>query len=589
MNALRRFAFPAFALVMLVLPALPVPDFWITQSNYIGLYALVALGLVLLTGVAGLTSFGQAAFVGVGAYTAAFLAVKLSASPWLALLLGVGLAMAAALVLGAITLRMSGHYLPLATIAWGLALYYTMGNMEFLGKYDGILNIPTLKVFGYDLGTGRGLHVMIWVFALLAALAATHLLDSRPGRAIRSLKSGATMAEAMGISTFKAKLTVFVIAAVLAALSGWLFAFFQRTVSPSPFGINKGIEYLFMAVLGGVGHVWGAFLGAGVVKVIEDQLQVLLPQLIGTSGNFETIVFGVILVITLKYAPEGLWSFVSRWLPRADRVRDWDGAPPLPARDKPAAGEPLLQVQAVRKEFGGLVAVNDISFDIRAGDIVGLIGPNGAGKSTTFNLITGVLSLTSGQVRYRGEDIGGLPSREIARRGISRTFQHVKMIPEMTVLENVALGGYLRGKAGTLRAMLRLDRAEERGLFAEAERQLARIGMADRMHELAGNLALGPQRLMEIARALCSDPALLLLDEPAAGLRHKEKQALADVLRQLKAEGMSLLLVEHDMEFVMGLTDRIVVMEFGTHLMEGTPAEVQASPKVRAAYLGTEH
>lgn len=589
MAALRKFAFPAFALLMLVLPALPVPEFWITQSNYIGLYALVALGLVLLTGVAGLTSFGQAAFVGVGAYTAAFLAVKLSASPWIALLLGIGLAMAAALVLGAITLRMSGHYLPLATIAWGLALYYTMGNMEFLGKYDGILNIPTLKIFGYDLGTGRGLHVLIWAFALVAALACVHLLDSRPGRAIRSLKSGATMAEAMGISTFRAKLTVFVIAAVLAAISGWLFAFFQRTVSPSPFGINKGIEYLFMAVLGGVGHVWGAFLGAGVVRIVEDQLQVLLPRLIGTSGNFETIVFGVILVIVLKYAPEGLWSFVSRWLPRADRVRDWDGAAPLPARDKPAPGEPLLQVQAVRKEFGGLVAVNDISFDIRAGDIVGLIGPNGAGKSTTFNLITGVLGLTSGQVRYRGEAIGGLPSREIARRGISRTFQHVKMIPEMTVLENVALGGYLRGKAGTVRAMLRLDREEERGLFAEAERQLARIGMADRMHELAGNLALGPQRLMEIARALCSDPALLLLDEPAAGLRHKEKQALADVLRQLKAEGMSLLLVEHDMEFVMGLTDRIVVMEFGTHLMEGTPAEVQASPKVRAAYLGTEH
>ncbi|MEJ5991772.1 branched-chain amino acid ABC transporter ATP-binding protein/permease [Ramlibacter sp. PS3R-8] len=589
MRTLQRFAFPAFALLMLLLPALPVPDFWITQSNYVGLYALVALGLVLLTGVAGLTSFGQAAFVGIGAYTAAFLAVKMSASPWLALLLGVGIAMAAALLLGAITLRMSGHYLPLATIAWGLALYYTMGNMEFLGKYDGILNIPTLKVFGYDLGTGRGLHVMIWAFALLAALASMNLLDSRPGRAIRSLKSGATMAEAMGISTFKSKLTVFVMAAVLAAVSGWLFAFFQRTVSPSPFGINKGIEYLFMAVLGGVGHVWGAFIGAGVVKIIEDQLQVLLPRLIGTSGNFETIVFGVILVIVLKYAPEGLWSFVTRWLPRADRVRDWEAAPPLPARDKPAPGEPLLQVQAVRKEFGGLVAVNDISFEIRAGDIVGLIGPNGAGKSTTFNLITGVLSLTAGQVRYRGEDIGGLPSRQIARRGISRTFQHVKMIPEMTVLENVALGGYLRGKSGTVRAILRLDRAEERGLFAEAERQLARIGMADRMHELAGNLALGPQRLMEIARALCSDPALLLLDEPAAGLRHKEKQALADVLRQLKTEGMSLLLVEHDMEFVMGLTDRIVVMEFGTHLMEGTPAQVQASPKVRAAYLGTEH
>jgi branched-chain amino acid transport system permease protein len=200
-----------------------------------------------------------------------------------------------------------------------------------------------------------------------------------------------------------------------------------------------------------------------------------------------------------------------------------------------------------------------------------------------------VLSLTSGEVNFRGRNVAGLPSREIARLGMSRTFQHVKMIPEMTVLENVALGGYLRSSSGSARAMLRLDRAEERQLFAEAERQLARVGMADKLHEQAGNLALGPQRLMEIARALATDPSLLLLDEPAAGLRLKEKQALADVLRQLKGEGLSILLVEHDMDFVMGLVDHIVVMEFGTKLIAGTPAEVQASPEVRAAYLGTEH
>ncbi|MGA1327472.1 MAG: ABC transporter permease subunit [Rubrivivax sp.] len=589
MSSVRRWGFPAFAALMLLLPLLPVPDFWITQSIYIGLYAMVALGLVLLTGVAGLTSFGQAAFVGVGAYTAAFLAVKVGVAPGWTLLIGVALAVAAALLLGALTLRMSGHYLPLATIAWGLALNYTMANMEWLGKYDGLLGIPTLKLAGLDLGSGRLLHPLVWAIALLAALAVIRLLDSRPGRAIRALKSGATMAEAMGISTFRYKLTAFVIAALLAAVSGWLFAHFQRSVSPSPFGIHKGIEYLFMAVLGGVGQVWGAFLGAAVVRVVEDELQVLLPQLIGTSGNFEIIVFGIVLVAVLKFAPDGLWSIAGRWARPRARPRDWGGAAPLPARDKPAPGELLLDVQAVRKEFGGLVAVNDVSFQVRAGDIFGLIGPNGAGKSTTFNLVSGLLPLTRGAVHFRGQPVSGLPSREIARRGLSRTFQHVKMIPDMTVLENVALGGHLRGRNGSVRAMLRLDRDEERRLFAEAERQLQRIGMADRMHELAGNLALGPQRLMEIARALCSDPALLLLDEPAAGLRHKEKRALAEVLRQLKAEGLSILLVEHDMEFVMGLTDRIVVMEFGTRLMEGTPAEVQASPAVRAAYLGTEH
>ena len=587
----RKFWLPLYAVLMLAVPLLPVPEFWVTQLNYIGLYAIVSLGLVLLTGVAGLTSFGQAAFVGVGAYTTAYLSMTtvLGLSPWLGLIAGLAITLVLALVIGALTLRMSGHYLPLATICWGLALYYTMSNMEFLGKYDGILGVPALNFFGISLAGAREIYFLIWLVALAAAVGVTRLLDSRPGRAIRALKSGSTMAEAMGISTLRYKLTAFVLAAILAAMSGWLFAHLQRTVNPSPFSLGKGIEYLFMAVLGGVGHVWGAFAGAAVVKLVEDELQVLLPKLIGTSGNFEIIVFGLILVLVLKYAPEGLWSFVQRWLPAPKRVRDWEGVSALPTRSKPEPGSLLLDVKAVRKQFGGLVAVNDVSFTIRAGDIMGLIGPNGAGKSTTFNLVSGVLSLTSGEVVFRGRNVAGMASRAIARLGMSRTFQHVKMIPEMTVLENVALGGYLRSSSGVAKAMLRLDRDEERRLFAEAEKQLARIGMAGQMHELAGNLALGPQRLMEIARALCTDPSLLLLDEPAAGLRLKEKQALAEVLRQLKAEGLSILLVEHDMDFVMGLVDHIVVMEFGTRLIAGTPAEVQASPVVRAAYLGTEH
>ncbi|MEK8045195.1 branched-chain amino acid ABC transporter ATP-binding protein/permease [Ideonella margarita] len=589
MRNLSKFILPLLCAAMLLVPALPVPEFWITQLNYIGLYALVALGLVVLTGVAGLTSFGQAAFVGVGAYTTAWLTTAMQVSPWLALLVGVALAVLVALVLGVLTLRMSGHYLPLATICWGLALNYTMANMEFLGKYDGILGVPALSIGDMSLASGRSMYVLIWVTALGAAIAVMHLLDSRPGRAIRALKNGTTMAEAMGISTFRYKMVAFVLAAVLAALSGWLFAHFQRTVNPSPFSLAKGIEFLFMAVVGGVGHVWGAFTGAAVVKLLEDQLQVILPALIGSSGNFETIVFGLVLIGVLKYVPDGLWTFVKRLLPAQQRERDWVGAAPLPSRSKPVAGEVLLDVNKVRKQFGGLVAVNDISFTIRAGDIMGLIGPNGAGKSTTFNLVSGVLGLTSGQVNFRGRNVAGWSSRQIAQAGMSRTFQHVKMIPEMTVLENVALGGYLRTSSGTLKAMLRLDREEERRLFAEAEAQLQRIGMADKLHELAGNLALGPQRLMEIARALCTDPSLLLLDEPAAGLRLKEKQALADVLRQLKSEGLSILLVEHDMDFVMGLVDHITVMEFGTKLISGTPAQVQASPEVRAAYLGTEH
>ena len=577
------------AVAIPLVAGLPLPDFWIVQLNYIGLYALVCLGLVLLTGVGGLTSFGQAAFVGIGAYTTAWFTLNMGLSPWLTLWIGLLITAVSALVIGAITLRMSGHYLPLATIAGGLSLYYLMGNLQVLGKYDGLQGLKSLSLGSIDIGQGRLFFVLTWAILLACAIALLNLLDSRPGRAIRSLKGGSQMAEAMGINTFRYKVTIFLIASLLACTGGWLLAHFQLTVNPSAFGLKMGIEYLFMAVVGGVGHVWGAIVGAGLIKLLDDYLQTALPALIGTSGSYEVIVFGIAMVLVLKYMPDGLWSMVAQRWPRAPRAMDWQNAADLPARSKPSRGESVLAVHKVRKQFGGLVAVNDISFDIAAGQIVGLIGPNGAGKSTTFNLVTGVLSKTSGQVRFRGQDISDLSSRLIARQGMARTFQHVKMIADMTVLENVALGAYTRSHSGVMASMLRINRSEEQSLMKEAQRQLERIGMGEYLHELAGNLAMGPQRLMEIARALCCDPALLLLDEPAAGLRHKEKQALIQVLRQLQSEGMSILLVEHDMDLVMEVCDHLVVMEFGTLLTQGTPAEIQASPAVRAAYLGTEH
>ncbi|MBA4264108.1 MAG: metal-dependent hydrolase [Comamonadaceae bacterium] len=589
MSTLQNKGLLVLAAAIPLIAVLPLPDFWIAQLNYIGMYSMTVMGLVLLTGVGGLTSFGQAAFVGIGAYTTAWLTLNTGISPWLTLFIGMGLTAGSALLVGLITLRMSGHYLPLATIAWGLSLYYLMGNLDALGKYDGLLGIKSLSIGDFDIGQGRAFFVLTWAILLCFAAALLHLLDSRAGRAIRSLKGGSQMAEAMGISTFRYKVTIFVLAALFASVAGWLLAHFQRTVNPSAFGLKMGIEYLFMAVVGGVGHVWGAIVGAGLIRILEDQLQVLLPRLMGTSGSYEVIVFGVALVMVLKYLPDGLWSLVGRHIPRRPRHVDWLHAAPLPEREKPQAGALVLDVRKARMEFGGLVAVNDISFQIHAGQIVGLIGPNGAGKSTTFNIITGVLPATRGEVMFRDANISGLHSRDIAKRGMARTFQHVKMIADMTVLENVALGAHARGSKGVLPAMLRANRAEEKQLFREAQRQLERVGMGEYLHEQAGNLAMGPQRLMEIARALCADPALLLLDEPAAGLRHKEKQALADVLRQLKNEGMSILLVEHDMDLVMQICDHLVVMEFGTLLTQGPPAQIQQDPKVRAAYLGTEH
>lgn len=570
----------------LVLGPLVLPAAVLTPLNYIGLHALVCLGLVLLAGMGGLVSFGQAAFVGLGAYTSAVLVTSLGWSPWMSLPAALLVSGASAWILGWLTISLSSHYLVLGTMAWSMSLYYLFGNVDGLGGYNGIGGVPPIHLDWLGLSNQQTFYVLIWLFNALAFLVVRNLLDSRMGRAIRSLKDP-TMAQAFGVWTTRLNVSIFVFAAMLAGLSGWLNAHYVTVVNPGPFGIGASIDYLFMAVVGGMSSLGGALLGPVVVELLRTVVRDLLPSITkGVGGSFEIMVFGVVVMLLLRGSGNGLMALFRRGAShRAGPVAP-SQADPYPRRPQLEKGSPLLEVRSLTKRFGGLTAVDSVEFDVTAGELLGVIGPNGAGKSSLFNLLTGVLAPTEGQVIFRGSPIAGLSPRHISALGISRSFQHVRIRPDMTVLENVALGAYGRGGPGLVESMLRLDRAEERRILFEAQKQLERVGLADMAGLPAGSLPLGQQRLVEIARSLAGDPILLLLDEPAAGLRLQEKLALGNLLRQLREEGVTMLLVEHDMDFVMNLVDRLVVLQYGKRIAMGTTLQVQGDPMVIEAYLG---
>jgi branched-chain amino acid transport system permease protein len=574
------------AIAFIVVAPFIFGSFTITLMNYIGIYAFAVLGLVLLTGVGGLTSFGQAAFVGIGAYATAWYTAVQGGSPWIGLLLALLLTGLVATVLGAATLRLGGHFLPLSTIAWGIAIFFLFGNIDAIGRYSGLSGIPALTIGPISLGGNLAMYCFIWGLLGIVMLLCRNLLDSRKGRAIRSLRGGIAMVESLAIDSFRMRLAIFVFAGTLAGLSGWLYAHMQRYVNPAPFDIRPSIELLLMALVGGAGHIAGAVVGAAVITLLKNTLQDVLPVFTRYSAQLEVVAFGVLFVVILQKARAGIVPMVNRYLPRPLSVLPAQ-VPPLARRARPiVSGLPVLTIQGATKRFGALAAVNDVSFEVKAGEVLGLIGPNGAGKSTLLNLITGTAKPNAGRIMFLDNDVTKLAPRHIAARGVARTFQHVKLRPNMTLLDNALLGTYSRTRSGFLAGAMRLDRNEEKSAQFEAFQQLKRVGLGEKAGELAGNLPLGQQRLLEVARALAADPVVVILDEPAAGLRSLEKQILSQLLRTLRNEGMTIVLVEHDMEFVMNLVDRIVVMDFGSKLAEGIPADIRAEPRVQEAYLG---
>ncbi|RZN36464.1 branched-chain amino acid ABC transporter ATP-binding protein/permease [Bradyrhizobium sp. Leo121] len=578
---------PFIAVAVAALASLVLPAYQVSVATYVMIASIVCTGLVLMTGIAGMVSFGQAAFVGLGAYTSACMSTQFGLSPWLGLAGATIGAAATAALIGVVTVRMSGHYLALATLCFGISFYFGIGNADAFGRFNGMTGIPPVTVGGFELRSERQAFGLVLVALVLSVAWCRRLLASRCGRVLRSLRTGSTIAETFGANAQRHRLLAFVAAAVVAALAGWLYAHVQRFINPTPFGLNASIDYLFMTVIGGSGQVWGALVGAGLVTVIKHELQDLLRPLFGATARFELLVFAALMIIVLHKARKGLWPFLQQVVASHMPPR----APVAPVtltsrRGRPDQGLPVLTAIGLRRMFGGLVAVDDVSFDVRSGEILGVLGPNGAGKSTLFNLISGGLQRSGGELSFLGAPLARVSARDMCVRGLSRTFQHAALVPEMSLIENVAIGATHLGRCGIVAASLGLDAREERQLLGWAQHLLDRVGLGDRAWELAGTLSLGHQRILEIARALAADPVLLLLDEPAAGLRANEKALLAELLVRLRAEGLAIVLVEHDMEFVFRLADRLMVMNFGRRIAFGDPEEVRADTGVQEAYLG---
>ena len=403
----RRIALLAFAVVVLIFPAV-LPVYALTLMNFIGLAAIVVAGLVLLTGIGGLTSFGQASFVGVGAYTTAWATTALGLSPVLTLPLSLVAGALFALVIGAVTLRLSGHYLPLSTIAWSLSLYFLVGNVTALGGHDGMPGVPPISLFGWVL-SGPFYTWLIVAAVALSLLTVANVLASRDGRAVRCLRGRRVMLEAFGVDTARLRLAIFIHAAILAALSGWLYAHLIQFVNATPFGLNASIEYLFMTVIGGSAHLFGAVIGAGVMTLLRDGLQRLAPELVGSGGATEIVMLGLVMVVLLQTAPRGVTPWLLRLLPARGRpLMDLDRAKtvePFAARPKPERGSEILVVEGATKRFGGLTAVNGVSFDLKAGEILGVAGVEGNGQRELGDLLSSLVTLASGEVHVDGVSI----------------------------------------------------------------------------------------------------------------------------------------------------------------------------------------
>jgi branched-chain amino acid transport system ATP-binding protein/branched-chain amino acid transport system permease protein len=537
-------------------------------------FSIAVFGLSVVLGLCGQINLTQAAFFGFGAYAVGLGTTDWHMSYWLSLLLGCGVALVAGALLGMSTLRLGGHYLAMVTISFQEIVTLVMINAVWLSHGpDGVSNIGRPEIFH----SGKSyLAFCVAVLAIVGYLV-WHLPDTKLGRAMRAVRDNELAAGVNGIDVFRTKVYAFAISAVLGGLGGGLFAGGFAYVSPDQFSFAESIQFLTMSLLGGTASPIGSAIGTGLLILIPEWLRFLK-----TVPGLYLAIYGLFVILIIRFMPDGIWGFVSAAF---ERWRAQTKVPPAvkALQLKPAAvgGENVLEVTGLAKHFGGLKAVDGVDIAVRRGGVHALIGPNGSGKTTTLNVLSGLYKATAGKIVLDGTDITNMPPHQRTAAGLGRTFQNIRLFRSMTALENVEIGAERPGNT-------MIGHGGDAALTERAMEALTFVGLGNRANELISSFSYGHQRLIEIARALASNPTLLLLDEPAAGLNSTEKLELHELLKRIAAQGLTILIIDHDMTLVSEAAQHITVLNFGRRIADGESMAVLRHPDVVSAYLGSE-